>query len=99
MIKLFANAWKVKDIRNKILYTFIILAIIRLGAHIALPGISVASIKAIQDSMSTGTLYNIIAAGTAIKRRRGRKEKNHFLYSLSYCCAFPYTGNRNNLKL
>ena len=63
MIKLFANAWKVKDIRNKILYTFIILAIIRLGAHIALPGISVASIKAIQDSMSTGTLYNIIAGG------------------------------------
>ena len=28
-----------------------------------MPGISVASIKAIQDSMSTGTLYNIIAGG------------------------------------
>ena len=28
-----------------------------------MPGISVASIKAVQDSMSTGTLYNIIAGG------------------------------------
>ncbi|MCJ7855263.1 preprotein translocase subunit SecY [Lachnospiraceae bacterium NSJ-143] len=63
MLKLFANAWKVKDIRNKILYTFVILAIIRLGAHIALPGISVAAVKAAQESASTGTLYNIIAGG------------------------------------
>ncbi len=63
MIRLFVNAWKVKDIRNKILYTFVILAIIRLGAHVALPGISVAAVKAAQDSASTGTLYNIIAGG------------------------------------
>lgn len=63
MIRLFVNAWKVKEIRNKILYTFVILAIIRLGAHVALPGISVAAVKAAQDSASTGTLYNIIAGG------------------------------------
>lgn len=63
MIRLFANAWKVKEIRNKILYTFVILAIIRLGAHVALPGISVADVKAAQDSASTGTLYSIIAGG------------------------------------
>ncbi len=63
MFRLFANAWKVKDIRNKILYTFVILAIIRLGAHIALPGISVAAVKSAQSAASTGTLYNIIAGG------------------------------------
>ena len=45
MFRLFANAWKVKDIRNKILYTFVILAIIRLGAHVALPGISVRQLS------------------------------------------------------
>ena len=63
MFRLFANAWKVKDIRNKILYTFVILAIIRLGAHVALPGISVAAVKSAQSASSTGTLYNIIAGG------------------------------------
>ncbi|MEA5084449.1 MAG: preprotein translocase subunit SecY [Lachnospiraceae bacterium] len=63
MLKLFINSWKVKEIRNKILYTLLILAIVRLGAHIALPGIDVVAIKASQNAYSTGTLYNIIAGG------------------------------------
>lgn len=45
------------------LYTLLILAIVRLGAHIYLPGISVTTIKAFTDMNSTGTLYNIIAGG------------------------------------
>ena len=45
------------------LYTLLILAIVRLGAHIYLPGISAATIKAYTDLNSTGTLYNIIAGG------------------------------------
>jgi preprotein translocase subunit SecY len=57
------NAWKDKAVRNKILYTFLILAIIRLGVHVELPGIDVASLLATQSSQSTGTLYNIIAGG------------------------------------
>ena len=63
MLKLFINSWKVKEIRNKLLYTLLILAIVRLGAHIAIPGIDVVSIKASQELFSTGTLYNVIAGG------------------------------------
>ena len=65
MISIFVNSWKVKEIRNKILYTLLILAIVRLGTHIALPGIDVLSIKHAQDlsSFGTSTLYNIIAGG------------------------------------
>jgi len=63
LFKLFINSWKVKDIRNKILYTLLILAVVRLGAHIALPGIDVVAIKASQSASSSGTLYNIIAGG------------------------------------
>ena len=63
MFSIFINSWKVKDIRKKILYTLMILAIVRLGAHIALPGIDVATIRTMQDASSTGTLYNIIAGG------------------------------------
>ncbi|HCT64922.1 MAG TPA: preprotein translocase subunit SecY [Lachnospiraceae bacterium] len=63
MFKLFINSWKVKDIRNKILYTLFILAVVRFGAHIALPGIDVVAIKASQSASSAGTLYNIIAGG------------------------------------
>lgn len=63
MFKIFVNSWKVKEIRNKILYTLLILVIVRLGAHIYLPGISATTIKAYTDLYSTGTLYNIIAGG------------------------------------
>lgn len=40
-----------------------ILAVARLGTHIAIPGIDVTAVKAMQDMYSTGTLYNIIAGG------------------------------------
>jgi len=63
LFSVFINSWKVKEIRTKMLYTLLILAIVRLGAHIALPGIDVVSIKSMQSLYSTGTLYNIIAGG------------------------------------
>lgn len=63
MFKLFGNAWKSKEVRGKIIYTLFILAIVRLGAHIALPGIDIVAVKQSMDSVSTGTLYNIIAGG------------------------------------
>ena len=40
-----------------------ILAIVRLGAHIAIPGIDVVAMKLDQGAGSAGTLYNIIAGG------------------------------------
>lgn len=63
MFKIFTNAWKVKEIRNKILYTLMILLIVRLGARIALPGINVAYVQLMTGSQGIGTLYNIIAGG------------------------------------
>lgn len=63
MIKLLSNAWKVKEIRNKILYTFMILAIIRLGVHVAIPGINTAAVMTALEAQGAGTLYNIIAGG------------------------------------
>ena len=63
MLTIFKNAWKVTDIRKKMLYTLMILAIVRLGSHIAIPGIDVMAVKTAQDAVSAGTLYNIIAGG------------------------------------
>ncbi len=63
MLNIFINSWKVKEIRNKILYTLMIFAVIRLGTVIALPGIDVVGVKAAQEMNSTGTLYTIIAGG------------------------------------
>ncbi|MGH2821354.1 MAG: preprotein translocase subunit SecY [Actinomycetota bacterium] len=41
MLKAFANAFKVPDLRTKILFTLAIIAVYRLGSHIPAPGIDV----------------------------------------------------------
>ena len=63
MFNVFINAWKVKEIRNKILYTLMIFAIIRLGTIIAIPGIDVVGVKQAQQAAGIGTLYSMIAGG------------------------------------
>lgn len=63
MFKIFVNSWKTKEIRNKILYTLMIFAIVRLGTQIALPGIDAASVVAAKGATGMGTLYSVIAGG------------------------------------
>ena len=64
MFKIFVNSWKTKEIRNKILYTLMIFAIVRLGTQIALPGIDTAGVIAARENASmAGTLYSVIAGG------------------------------------
>ena len=63
MLKIFSNAWKVGEIRKKILYTLMILVIVRIGAQVALPGINVAYVQLMSGSQGIGTLYNVIAGG------------------------------------
>ena len=41
LLKAFVNAFKVPDLRRKILFTFLIIAVYRLGAHIPTPGIDI----------------------------------------------------------
>ncbi|WP_308215961.1 hypothetical protein, partial [Staphylococcus haemolyticus] len=40
MLSTLAKAFKVKDIRNKMLFTLFVLVIFRLGAYITVPGIN-----------------------------------------------------------
>ena len=64
MFKIFVNSWKTKEIRDKILYTLMIFAIVRLGTLIALPGIDTAGVMAARQNASVaGTLYSVIAGG------------------------------------
>ena len=45
MLTLFKNAWKVKDIRKKLLYIIMILIVVRVGAHIPWPGLDIYAIN------------------------------------------------------
>lgn len=75
MLSTLAKAFKVKDIRNKMLFTLFVLVIFRLGAYITVPGInakaltSVASsgLVSILNTFSGGGLtnYSIFAMGVS----------------------------------
>lgn len=75
MLSSLKNAFKIKDIRNKILFTLLVLIVFRLGTYITVPGInakalqSVASsgLVSILDTFSGGGLtnYSIFAMGVS----------------------------------
>ena len=40
MLKTLRNAFKIKDIRNRILFTFMMLIVIRIGSELPIPGVN-----------------------------------------------------------
>jgi preprotein translocase subunit SecY len=64
VISTLRNAWKIPDLRKKILYTLMMLAVFRLGANIPVPGMN----KEVLESMFTGqggvlNFFNFISGG------------------------------------
>lgn len=63
-----SNIWKVKDLRNKILFTLFVLLIYRIGAFIPVPGVDTETLKAagssgdnlfgLLNTFSGGALFN-----------------------------------------
>ena len=62
MLETLRNAWKVKDIRNKILFTILIIIIFRIGSIIPVPYIDVEALKsAAQDTESTNQFFSYLS--------------------------------------
>ena len=52
MLSTLRNAWKVQDLRKKIIWTVFLIAIFRMGSYIPVPGIDTDSLKALTQSGS-----------------------------------------------
>ena len=65
MFKTLFNAWKVPELRKKILYTLLLLAIFRFGCVVTAPGVDIESLQLIKnyDANSIMTTINIITGG------------------------------------
>jgi preprotein translocase subunit SecY len=65
MLQSLLNAWKLPDVRKKVLFTAIIIAIYRLGCYIPAPGINIVQVKAAMGSSAGGVLdfYNLFSGG------------------------------------
>jgi preprotein translocase subunit SecY len=61
----FVNAFKVPDLRKKILFTLVIIAVYRLGSHIPAPGIDVQAAQRFADQARGGVLafINLFSGG------------------------------------
>ncbi len=51
MIKTFINAFKIKEIRNKLIFTFLMLVVIRLGCQLPVPGINQEVVESMLSSL------------------------------------------------
>ncbi len=60
MFKTIANAWKIPDLKKKIIFTLIILAIYRLGSNIPVPYVNATIVDASLGSMS-GSIFNMLS--------------------------------------
>ena len=69
MFSTLRNAWKVPDIRKKILYTLMMLLVYRVGAHVPVPGMDIASLAdAIQGDGNLLAGFMDLFAGGALSR-------------------------------
>ena len=65
IIETIKNIWRIEDLRNRILMTFGILAIYRLGSFVVIPGIDPSQLAALQAQTSDGLfgLLNMFTGG------------------------------------
>lgn len=66
MFQTLRNAWKIADLRKKLLFTLFIVAIFRIGCHIPVPFIDHSAVKAMMDGFGAGNLLgymNMLSGG------------------------------------
>ena len=61
MLEILRNAWKVKEIRNEILFTILVIAVFRIGSVIPVPYIDVAALKAASESGATNEFFSYLS--------------------------------------
>jgi len=69
MLESFQNAFKIKELRNRIFFTLFILAVYRLGGHIPTPGIDAHALKTFFDTQAASLLgmFDLFVGGAFAK--------------------------------
>ncbi len=64
-LKAIRNVWKIPDLRKRLIYTLVMLFVIRIGAHIPAPFVNAAVVKEILEQQAAGPLglINMISGG------------------------------------
>jgi preprotein translocase subunit SecY len=60
MIMTILGAFRVREIRNKVLFTALLLGLYRLGSYIPAPGISASAVNSIQSSLGSSSIFGLL---------------------------------------
>ncbi|CAM3626842.1 preprotein translocase subunit SecY [Nocardioides zeicaulis] len=60
MLGAFANAFRTPDLRRKLLFVLLIVAVFRLGSQVPTPGVNVANVQSCISDLESGGLYSLI---------------------------------------
>lgn len=63
MLEIFRNAWKVRDLRRKIIYTLILLFIYRIGSFIPVPGVIPSVFQKFVTGSSVWSMFDVFNGG------------------------------------
>src|ERR1700694_1067069 len=66
MLSSLKNMFKVPDLRNKIGFTVLIIALYRLGSHVPVPGIDFSAVRSLQSAAARGgvlAFLNLFSGG------------------------------------
>ncbi|MBQ3109103.1 MAG: preprotein translocase subunit SecY [Clostridia bacterium] len=63
MFKTLVNAWKIKDLRTKILFTLLLILIYRLGSFIPIPGVNAATLGQVASQYDILGFLNLLTGG------------------------------------
>ncbi len=94
MLETLKNAWKVKELRNKILYTILIIAIFRIGSVIPVPYVNPQAIKSVTGDNTFFSYLSILTGGAlqygAIFSMSITPYINSSIIIQLLCVAIPY---------
>jgi preprotein translocase subunit SecY len=69
VLRAFVNAFKIPDLRKKILFTLAIIAVFRLGSHVPVPDVDLAKLEGLKSQANQGALQFIdLFSGGALTR-------------------------------
>ena len=63
MISALANAFRVPELRKRIIFTLVIIGLYRVGAHIPVPGVDVEQVQALIEGQAALGLLNLFSGG------------------------------------
>lgn len=63
MFKSIINAFKIPDLRKKILYTIMLMVVFRLGSHVPVPGLNAAALSDAVNGLDMLSLMDMISGG------------------------------------